>query len=104
MDKRIIVTGSTYGIGASVAKALVEAGADESTLADDLVRNAEMAMYAAKDGGKNRIAAFSVDMHVAVLERHGLSGALVDAEEQAVLFDDGKTVYVGSGSLTRSDR
>ncbi len=28
-----------------------------------------------------------------VLERHGLSGALIDAWDQAVLFDDGKEVY-----------
>jgi len=31
--KRIIVTGSTYGIGASVVKALVEAGATVASMA-----------------------------------------------------------------------
>jgi NAD(P)-dependent dehydrogenase (short-subunit alcohol dehydrogenase family) len=33
LDKRIIVTGSTYGIGASVVKALVEAGATVTSMA-----------------------------------------------------------------------
>ena len=33
LDKRIIVTGSTYGIGASVARALVEAGATVASMA-----------------------------------------------------------------------
>jgi NAD(P)-dependent dehydrogenase (short-subunit alcohol dehydrogenase family) len=38
LDKRIIVTGSTYGIGASVVKALVAAGATVSSMA----RSAEL--------------------------------------------------------------
>ena len=33
LDKRIIVTGSTYGIGASVVRALVEAGATVASMA-----------------------------------------------------------------------
>ena len=52
MEKRIIVTGSTYGIGAGVAKALVEAGAHIATMARsvELGRQQEAELGAAGPG------------------------------------------------------
>jgi diguanylate cyclase (GGDEF)-like protein len=41
--------------------------------ADDLLRNADVAMYTAKQSGKNRYAVFEPDMHAAIVARHALS-------------------------------
>lgn len=43
LDKRIILTGSTYGIGASVTKALVEAGATVASMARTVDRGEQQA-------------------------------------------------------------
>jgi NAD(P)-dependent dehydrogenase (short-subunit alcohol dehydrogenase family) len=52
LDKRIILTGSTYGIGASVTKALVEAGATVASMARsvDLGEEQAAALTAAGPG------------------------------------------------------
>jgi NAD(P)-dependent dehydrogenase (short-subunit alcohol dehydrogenase family) len=52
LDKRIILTGSTYGIGASVTKALVEAGATVASMARsvDLGEQQAAALTAAGPG------------------------------------------------------
>jgi EAL domain-containing protein (putative c-di-GMP-specific phosphodiesterase class I) len=47
--------------------------------ADDLLRDADVAMYAAKAGGKRRVARFDPSMHAALVARHTLSGELARA-------------------------
>jgi len=58
-------------------------GADIS--AEELIRNADVAMYAAKAGGKGRFAVFHPSMGTAVLERHGLKEELRLAIERRQL-------------------
>jgi diguanylate cyclase (GGDEF)-like protein len=44
--------------------------------ADELLRNADVAMYTAKSEGKNRVALFEPTMHAAIVARHELSAEL----------------------------
>ena len=57
---------------------------DTAHRADELIRNADVAMDAAKRAGKNQVRVFSPHMHVAVIERHELMADLqraVDRDE-----------------------
>jgi EAL domain-containing protein (putative c-di-GMP-specific phosphodiesterase class I) len=56
--------------------------ATSAARADELIRNADVAMFSAKQGGKNRVEVFSNDMHVAVIERHELMADLQRAVER----------------------
>src|SRR5262249_30755343 len=47
-----------------------------SERADELLRNADVAMYTAKSQGKNRVATFEPTMHAAIVARHELSAEL----------------------------
>ncbi len=60
---------------------------DGSVQADELLRNADIAMYAAKEDGKNSVHAFEQKMHTRALERLELLGELERAliEEQFYL-------------------
>jgi len=49
---------------------------------DELLRNADVAMYSAKSSGKNRIEAFQPSMHTAALARLALKGDLERALER----------------------
>ena len=53
--------------------------------ADELIRNADLAMYHAKESGKGRCAAFDPGMRDAVLKRHGLKEELQRAVERGQL-------------------
>ncbi|HEX2087273.1 MAG TPA: EAL domain-containing protein [Solirubrobacteraceae bacterium] len=58
---------------ASIGVAL-STGPDDT--AEDLLRDADAAMYAAKNGGRNRHRVFEADMHERALERFALEGEL----------------------------
>ncbi|HEX7166413.1 MAG TPA: EAL domain-containing protein, partial [Acidimicrobiales bacterium] len=69
-----------HGLRATAGVAMGDSGAR----ADELIRNADVAMFTAKQAGKNRCEVFSPDMHVAVIERHELMADLqraVDRDE-----------------------
>jgi diguanylate cyclase (GGDEF)-like protein len=56
-------------IGIALTDALQPGPHDEVAEADELLRGADIAMYAAKAEGKNRSAVFAAHMHAAALER-----------------------------------
>ena len=67
------VQGQELTIGGSIGVA-VGRGPDER--ADALLRNADVAMYTAKAGGKRRHAIFDPTMHETIVARHALSAEL----------------------------
>ena len=71
------------GVATEAGSALLE-GRVPDTDAEVLLRSADVAMYLAKDRGKNRYAVFEAHMHTSVFERLELKGDLVRA------IDDGQ--------------
>jgi diguanylate cyclase (GGDEF)-like protein len=66
------VDGHEIAISASIGMAAARGGGQ----ADEMLRNADVAMYIAKAEGKNRYAVFEPTMHAALVERHELSAEL----------------------------
>jgi diguanylate cyclase (GGDEF)-like protein len=64
------IQGQEITIGASIG---IAAARDGIARADDLLRNADVAMYSAKRGRADRVAVFEPTMHAAIVARHGLS-------------------------------
>ena len=75
------IQGREIRVTASIGIAIAE---DEATDAEVLLRSADVAMYLAKDGGKNRQAIFEAHMHTSVFERLELKADLIRA------IDDGQ--------------
>jgi diguanylate cyclase (GGDEF)-like protein/PAS domain S-box-containing protein len=74
----IDVDGRAIRVGASIGVAV--SGPDGVTSAD-LLRDADIAMYAAKAAGKNRVEVFLPDMRTSIAERSALEQDLVRAVE-----------------------
>ncbi|WP_411340700.1 EAL domain-containing protein [Sphingopyxis sp. J-6] len=70
------VEGSRCIIGASVGVAIAPF---DGTSRDDLVRNADLALYAAKGNGRGRFRFYSSDLHQAAEDRRALEDDLRDA-------------------------
>ena len=70
------VEGSRCIIGASVGVAISPFDGDNS---DNLVRNADLALYAAKGNGRGRFSFYSSDLHQSAEDRRALEGDLRDA-------------------------
>ena len=81
MNEPFLVQGREVLIGASIGIAV---GSDE---ADDLLRNADLALYRAKSKGRGQKQVFEPEMHVAMVERLELEGHLARAlrEDELVL-------------------
>jgi diguanylate cyclase (GGDEF)-like protein len=80
------IEGQEIRVGASIGIAVSRA---EIETADELLRNADVAMYTAKSAGKNRFAVFEPTMHAAIVARHALSAELarsLDHGELAVFY------------------
>jgi diguanylate cyclase (GGDEF)-like protein len=78
--KPIVLDGHEIQARASIGIAMGDSG----RWADELLRNADVAMATAKTAGKNRVQTFDPELHVAVLERHELIADLqraVDRDE-----------------------
>ena len=78
------VQGKEVVARASVGIALPDL--DRPQEADELLRNADMAMYTAKNNGKGRYEWFAPSMHAAVVERLELTADLRRAVERSELF------------------
>ncbi len=64
---------SEVQVGGSIGVAVARLGTER---ADELLRNADVAMYTAKASGKSRVAIFEPTMHAAIVARHELSREL----------------------------
>ncbi len=84
MSDPFLVDERELSVTASIGVAL----SDRSVNADELLRNADMAMYAAKAGGKNSVQSFEQTMHRSVVERFELRTELPRALENDELRID----------------
>jgi diguanylate cyclase (GGDEF)-like protein len=72
--------------------------------ADELIRNADLAMYHAKESGKGRYATFDPGMRDAVLKRHGLKEELQRAVERGqLLVEYQPIVSLESGQVSSAE-
>jgi len=79
LQEPIVVEGKEIAARASVGIAW---NSSASRSADELIRNADVAMYSAKAQGKNRVEIFEPSMQVAVMERMELRDELRSALER----------------------
>jgi diguanylate cyclase (GGDEF)-like protein len=70
------IDGSRVMIGASVGIAIAP---DDGVTSEALIRNADLALYAAKDGGRGRFHFYAQDLHTDAEERRQLEEDLRDA-------------------------
>jgi diguanylate cyclase (GGDEF)-like protein/PAS domain S-box-containing protein len=91
--------GRTIPIKASVGLAIGRRGIED---ADGLLRNADVAMYAAKAGGKDRFELFRPEMHADMLQRLELEAELRHAVDQGELvLHYQPIVELATGRITR---
>src|SRR5581483_1506772 len=76
MQSPFVLQGREMPVHASIGIASASSGARN---ADELLSNADVAMYSAKASGKRRYATFEPQMHARVRRRHELAGALEHA-------------------------
>ncbi|MEN7536091.1 EAL domain-containing protein [Aurantiacibacter flavus] len=76
------IDGQRVVIGASVGVAVSPA---DGTTSEALIRNADLALYAAKDGGRGRYHFYADDLHAEAEERSQLEEDLRDAIAQGAL-------------------
>jgi diguanylate cyclase (GGDEF)-like protein len=81
-----VIGGSTITVTASIGIASARDAADD---AQEVVRNADVAMYMAKANGKSGFAIFDPGMHAAIRARHELGAQL----QQAAELDQLRLVY-----------
>jgi diguanylate cyclase (GGDEF)-like protein len=82
MRAAFTIDGQETTVGASIGIAAARLGTEQ---ADELLRNADVAMYTAKSSGKNRVSVFEPTMHAAIVERHALSAELARSLGQGEL-------------------
>jgi len=96
MSHPFTLSGSQVRITASIGVA----SASTSDIADDLLRNADMAMYAAKRRGKGRAETYESRMYADIRERLDLESALrVAIEKQQLALFYQPIVHLQSGTL-----
>ena len=79
-------------------------GTGRDASAEELIRDADVAMYKAKSAGKNRFQVFHPSMGAAVLERHGLKEELrlaIEREQLTLFFQP--IVTLGTGELVAEE-
>ncbi len=96
LAQRVPAGGEAVSVGASVG---IATSRPESMRAGELIRDADVAMYDAKQRGKGRWARFERSMHTAILRRHGLKEQL----QQAVARGEFAVEYQPIVSLANGD-
>jgi diguanylate cyclase (GGDEF)-like protein/PAS domain S-box-containing protein len=76
IGKPVTIEGKDVIVGSSIGVARSVAGVSQT---EDLLRNADVAMYTSKRNGKNRYSVFEDEMHAAVIERAKLEEELRSA-------------------------
>jgi diguanylate cyclase (GGDEF)-like protein/PAS domain S-box-containing protein len=79
LEGPIVIDGTNYHTAASMGITLFPKGAES---VDDLMREADIAMYRAKESGRNVISFFQADMQHAVTQRYALEQELREAIRQ----------------------
>jgi diguanylate cyclase (GGDEF)-like protein/PAS domain S-box-containing protein len=98
MREPFVVDGKDVLATASIGVAIAETVPED---ADDLLRNADVAMYTAKDRGRNRFELFKPSMHQAMLDRMDLEADLrraIDRGEFEVYYQP--TVALATGWIS----
>ena len=96
IDGKEVVIGASIGI--TIAEPPEPGGVDGSRDPDDLLRNADVAMYTAKSRGRNRCEVFKPSMHRAMLDRLDLEADLrraVDRGEFVLHYQPTVTLATG---------
>ncbi|MBV9880805.1 MAG: EAL domain-containing protein [Gemmatirosa sp.] len=99
LERPVTCDGAEFTVGVSVGIAAAAPGDS----ADDALRNADVAMYRAKAGGKGRYEVFEPAMHAAVRERLELEGALrrlVDRGCDALVVHYQPIAAIATGHVT----
>jgi len=98
MTAEFIVQGRSLNIGCSVGISIFpEHGAD----ADHLIKNADAAMYGAKENGRNNFRFFTEEMNAQVLERLTLENSLrlaLDKQELFLMYQP--QIEIATGRIT----
>ena len=76
LSQSYTIEGNRVVIGASVGIAVAP---DDGVASDELIRNADLALYAAKDAGRGRYHFFAADLHTKAEEKNRLEQDLRDA-------------------------
>jgi diguanylate cyclase len=91
------VSGTWVHVGASVGLAMRKHDSDP----ESLMREADVAMYRAKDRGKSRVERFEVALHAAVVEHQALKAEVADAAGRGELVVDYQPIVdLAAGTLT----
>ena len=105
IDEPFVLESSVVSIHASIG---IAAGASSRVTSDELMRNADVAMYVAKANGKGRVVLFESDMATALTNRTEMTAALrrAIAGDELVLhfqpvFDLETGQIVGTEALVR---
>jgi diguanylate cyclase (GGDEF)-like protein len=84
-DQPFDLDGRTARLTASIGVATARGGDSSGARATDLIRDADLAMYAAKRAGRSRMRVFSPDLRDAVQQKVLVAGELRDAIETGQL-------------------
>ena len=76
LSQPYLIEGQRVVIGASIGIAVAP---DDGLTSESIIRNSDLALYAAKDGGRGRYHFYSNDLHSAAEERSALEQDLRDA-------------------------
>jgi diguanylate cyclase (GGDEF)-like protein/PAS domain S-box-containing protein len=83
VERTLAAFGTSFQVGSREVTISASAGismaGDETTTAADMLRNADIAMYSAKAGGKARYAVYQAEMYHATIERLVMRSGLEEA-------------------------